>query len=384
MMVIIGLTGNTAFYRHHILQATASIDDNTPKHDAQHRLYLTEHLALSGDEEAKRILYDIFENNCTQKTPLGAGSIIRVDRIQGFLYVLNRLGDTVINEDVRYQSDNLLRVLEREIGAKSAIIKLEKYRSQNKLLDTYLQRIDTVRQKDQEQIKRNKKRKPDPRITKPYSEIKSELQSGRFFPAQWAQHATEADLKQAAEDLLQQNDPKSKSIYRYLNLFRDIDFPFHPSLLFRFIDFEHDIFSMPTITVNILKRLKHPAVRQFGLHLIRQNKHSAEAINLLVHNFKEHDWVKIQAVGHTLSTRADYHTFGFAIQDVFEENPSEQGLSALRLAFEKTPCSYCRLRILKQLNDVNALTNEILNESLFDANIEVREWAVAYKYKRNG
>ncbi|HBG26169.1 MAG: hypothetical protein A2Y10_13485 [Planctomycetes bacterium GWF2_41_51] len=70
----------------------------------------------------------------------------------------------------------------------------------------------------------------------------------------------------------------------------------------------------------------------------------------------------------------DIHSFGLSITSIAEENKTNELKELLIWVYENTPCSNCREQAVDRLKDIEALSQEIIDECLCDGFEEIREF----------
>lgn len=367
LMQLVHLTGEKSFYQYHILNATSWINSETNADDADHLLDMTHHLATRGNKKARQIFYDVFSRYVSPTDFWRTRWIIRLDKFKGLLFVANRLNDIVLNVSQSYDLDSLLRLTEELIGKIAYEKKLQQARKRDSQFDSFLKKVDAFRQ----QRKPNKR----PDIAKfAYEELKAQLDDiiGSLWP--WGTRADEQSLKQAARDLLEENDPKR--IKKYLSIFHDTPFPLEPQLLFPLIDHpDRQNRPIPVETLMTLANVQHPSVYDLALKLINENHFAGAAVRLLKLNFKAGDWQRIEEVTKRSLDDMDYHELQLTVRDIFKAYPMKEAIQSLLNMYEYGPCSFCRRYTLDSLHSIDAIPDSVRQECLYDSNLDIRALA---------
>ena len=369
MMEIIHLTKESDFYRRHILDATTQINEDMDDRDAVHLIGLTTEFAKQGDTQARQIIYDFVERTFKDDGSCGLSSIIEIDKVDGLVYVLDKLVPIRQQEEDYYWSDDLLWYLEDEIGEFEAQDALNIVRKTNANVDYYLNQLDGQKQ-GQEQGRGSRSIAQNPS----YAEIKSDIGNNSHIMG-WAKTASAQDLLEAATDLIKLDDPIL--IYRYLRFFMQTVFPLEPEYLFRFMNVEYPYSppSIPAVTLTALSNVQHPSVREFALQLIEQGEWAERAVRLLALNYEPSDWEMIEEMSRQTLDIESYHALGFSVQDVFKQHPDPIATQTLLNSYNYGSCSSCRRAILIMLNSIKALSDEIKAECLYDSSEDIRELA---------
>lgn len=363
------MTGEPEYYRHKIFEAAVSLN-NEKNDDAKQILEMVFRFAEENDQEAKQILYDHFTKRVTPANKLNnvdtdcAWSIVVLDELQGFLFVVDRLGRFSLNDpQLKADSTLLLGILEDLMGEAEAAAALDHARQQNRYVDDYLKLVEGFRRKrDSRKHKLIKKY--------PYAKIKQLLMAGEDLHFElWSKFAPAEDLQQAALDLLQEDDPKCLS--QYLRIFRRTPFPLPPDGLFKLT--EHPEGRIWAMTFAVLENISHPSVREFALKRIQENKEVGRAIGLLNRNFQDGDWALIESIIQRKLEQDDHHQVQMSVCHIFEDHPDQAATATLINLYEYAPCSFCREAIIDHLHSMAALPDHIREECLNDSNLHIRE-----------
>lgn len=379
IMDIIELTGEQKFYRKQILDAASAINDNADDRDASHLLDMVQQFAEQGDKEARQIIYDVI-STLTPENPWDAWRIIELDKIEGFLFIADNLGEFAISGAKFYETDYLLWSLEDDVGEAEATKTLTEARQDNERIDAYLKVVEKYRADREQHGKASQSRKSKP-TNLTYSEITKQIESPGWggMLNTWGKTADPESLKLVANDLLQEEDPDK--LRKYLTIFRRTPFPLNPEPLFKLIDYRdnrHPTLSIqvPAKMFTVLENINHPSVRDFALRLFADKQWYGRAIGLLKSNFEDGDWSFIEEMTQrTFDNDFIHHNLEMSVRKVFDEHPSQAAAGALLNLYEYAPCSFCRRTIVKQLHSIDALTDSIREECLYDSNLEIRELA---------
>jgi hypothetical protein len=273
-------------------------------------------------------------------------------------------------EEDPYWSDHLLWYLEDEIGELEARDALNIVRKSNANVDYYLNQLDKEKQQYTSNTKQTIPIKPS------YSEVRTHIGKNKFVNLfQWGETADIQDLIEAANDLIQLDDPKL--IWHYLKIFTRVTFPLEPQHLFRFmnVEYPHQYFSIPGVTLSVISRLQHQTVRGFALQLIEKGEWAERAVRLLALNYEPSDWNMIEAMSYQTLDDDTYHELSNSVRDVFKHHPDLIATKTLLNIYEYNPCSNCRRAVLIMLNSIDALSDEIKEECLYDSSEDIRDLA---------
>jgi hypothetical protein len=368
MMDIIRLTNEKTYYRHHILQAASWINSNTDKYDADHLLDMTFEFAARGNKKARQILYDVFSKHISIANLWWSTRLIHLDKFEGLSFVLNRLKNMDLNASHFSAVNGILHVAEKIIGVDVYAKQLEQARKHDSQIDDFLNTLENTRQQD-----RRSRTFTTANCT--YEELQRHLEDetrGGF--SFWGSGADEQSLIRAAHDLLQEAEPVR--IKKYLEIFYETPFPLEPQLLFPFV-YHPDNHNRPIAiqALRALKNIQHPSVREFALKLIGENHFAGSAVGLLEHNLEDEDWQLIEAVTKRSLADIDYHELQINVRDVFKSHRTKQATQSLLNLYENGRCSFCREYVVAELHNLDALSDTIREECLYDSNMDIRALA---------
>jgi hypothetical protein len=365
---IIRLSGEEAFYRQQVIDATKTADKKEYKRDTSHLLDIVGCFAREGDEEARQVLYQLFESTINADEYGFPSRIIDIDGLKGFVYVIEKIAELPLETHDYFFDDLLLWYLEDVIGEQRAETTLAELRGTNQKLDAYLKIVEQYRATRHGKI---------PRPTSPqksigYEELEPIIKT--LTPSEiyeWSQTTDEESLFRVAIALEQETD--TLLLRKYLYIFRRKAYPRPPQALFSLTS--HKDNQIAAMTFSILEYTISPIIRSFALELIAKEQNIGRAIGLLERNFEESDWELIETATRKTLSDDDYHLIQSSVRDVFEAHPSPKAIQSLLNLYEYGVCSFCRFYILEHLVTLDALPESIKQECFYDSNEDIREWA---------
>lgn len=134
----------------------------------------------------------------------------------------------------------------------------------------------------------------------------------------------------------------------------------------------------------VLQNIRHPLVREFALNHIDDNFENA--LPLVIKNYKTEDeelLIKyVKSIPIDFECTSNWHMIYLDVLNMLYD-----GLKApktlLYFIWEHTYCSCCRAKALKQLGRRRLLTDEMIKESLYDSNDEIRKYAMRIYRRKN-
>jgi hypothetical protein len=389
---VIKLTTDPDFFRDSILAALENIDNpNSP--DAYQLLGLaTRYAADRENQRARQIVYDQFVSHLGTDTWgdwRRAYKIFYIDDIEGLLFTAERFGEILRNPPDGWhlisQFDEDEESCDEEERAQWRA--LAESAQTNPKIAAYL---DYERNEHTERRPRRKRT----RTIKPgelYVYIKPRLAKINWRKSQhdlrmWSLDAAEDDLQRAAVDMIALNPFEERDLWNaYCCIFDKRPFPQDPHKLTDVVRQisgkphygEDDISSEKWLklnTLNMLEKVTHPAVRVLAIDLLDDNDWHAWTVDMLVSNWQDGDWARLEAISVRQMDRDQWHGFAMAIRHAFNAHPSPAAETTLLNVYEHNPCSFCREANVESLHQLDALPDWMIAECRHDANYDLREW----------
>jgi hypothetical protein len=378
MFDVVKATGNEAYYRDRILEAVkhhqSDPDAEYEDYDVPHTFDLARLFAADGDSLARQTIYDVFLSGLSKDTSnlTGAATIVKLDGIEGLVFVGTKLGELALADTTFEDDDQLLHLAEENSDKETVAKALEQAIATNPQLAAY---ISIVRKYEAEHEANRKNRKRQHPSTVSYEALKQHIENPRdglyISGHTWGEYASPEDLTQAAIDLQKQTDPKK--LVKYIQIFHAAPFPLDPNILF--IRAQHADERVAVNAISALENMSHPAVRSFALKSIEQGFFVGHAVGLLTNNFQDGDWQLIEDIAKRDLEEENYHILGISVRDVFERHPEPSSAQTLLYLYENGPCSMCRYGIVKCLYQINAVPEWMAQECRYDADTYLRDMA---------
>lgn len=385
MLDVVRLTGETEYYREHVLNALSTHEYED--WDVQQQIMFATILAGEGDERARQAVYDTVVRHMNDE--LLGSVLINLDGMEGLAFILERLAETQSKPSFSgFDTEYLIGVLEDREGIKQAQRKLKQYSASNPHVASLVQAgFDARERRKQARRKRPHPAKYSYQDVKLWMENPDTLKSPPISWVVWGKYASEEDLVQAARDLLQVADNETQRILAYVQIFRHRCFPLAPD---RLIEWAKLIGGKPILqpdgsfdpearisylVLSSLSLYAHAEVRALALWMIEQSKQAGRAVGLLAANYQQGDWQLIKSLTRQNLNNENYHSLGFSVEGVFKQHPSTDAISALLDVYEYGPCSNCRRRFVECLDSLDAVPAWMLDECKYDANHDLRQLA---------
>ena len=128
-----------------------------------------------------------------------------------------------------------------------------------------------------------------------------------------------------------------------------------------------------------LENIRHPAVRQFAFSNVEQGIRTPENFALLATNYASEDGKLLEYLLQELIVRKDRDSIHGAGMDIYRAFYNGSGIPhpkhLLPHLYEWNPCSFCRESALAYMSKHRMLTEEILEECLYDSSYDIRRYA---------
>lgn len=128
--------------------------------------------------------------------------------------------------------------------------------------------------------------------------------------------------------------------------------------------------------LNILEEIRHPQVREFALQLLDSNVE--DALPMFIKNFQKGDEELltrlVKSVPVDFDSRHNWHSIHMDVM-FMSDDKQKAPIELLKFIYENNYCSECRNFVLDIMAKRRLLTDEILQECLYDSKYETRRFA---------
>lgn len=352
---IIQLSGTSALLQERILLALGTQEG----WDLLQVYRLAKIFALNGNPNALTAMKKGFRYHEEWNSFIGDEEIIDAGGEQGFLFVAEQIGRKIRSSDYE-EFGFLLKHAYESLGEDKVIALLEGIRDAN--IQAFI-RSSSVEQSHV----------PSQPVEVSYAELKSSIRSkpGPLYPYfSWGRKASEADLVKAADDLLDEEDPRR--LEAYLQIFRTRAFPHDPQKMVELARSGNKRLRSAAIRALSKIKVKDERIRQLGIELIRQPDTEIEALELFIHLYREEDLPLLEHVVFKKRSKYSFHSIGSSITDIFTERPSPLCQNILVELYKKGCCSICRKKFVQIMLSSHVLPLTIRDEMQYDCNPAIR------------
>lgn len=366
---IVKLTGDTG---HFAKISACGLLEAREYWDVDHLFSLNQLFAKAGNENARQALYEKFRQDDATEHFVGADEIIKLDRLEGLLFVLERIGAWVETHPEYWVDSWLLRGAQEDLGVE-VMAAVREAAENNQSIRSYL---EAVGKHERERKTGHQQRSDFRKFT--YAEMRDRMRAAhgnvpRGWLSGWGKHTLDESIRLAAADLLNEHD--DQLLVAYLRLFSLRPFPLdHQRLVELAASANADV---ATASRRALRHLQSKAVRTLALDLLRQGTANSDVLRLLVKNYGRDDHMLIESMLDRQQSEDDFHWTAHAVVHVFEANPQASALTSLVKVYENCRCSICRSGAVKIMVDRHIIPPGILKECKYDSYEDTRRIASA-------
>ena len=139
---MIQLSGEMKFYRQPIFKRLRELaaEESRTGCDFWQLYYLVVEFALHNDQEARRIVYEIFDKTIHDETMEGCDAIIQLDGVNGLLYVLAKIGQRIQDGFGFWEAKYDIEQAEEKFGAETVQAAIDRETKTNPLVNAYFER----------------------------------------------------------------------------------------------------------------------------------------------------------------------------------------------------------------------------------------------------
>jgi hypothetical protein len=349
--------------------------------DVEQLCGLAKEMAAHGDEQARQALRVFVldkASSCGEDDVLGAEEWIELAGVEGVIEIAKACGQQLLSNPSA--KPNVLVYWLDEIGQsyQAALLQSAKIDPAIKAYWSYLEEsgeFTPSQSVDREMIRQQTRLRI--REQRPLGRILDEAKNSvGEFPGRYAtfgHYATPEELETVYAALLAAVDDAAR--VRLLWVFRRAPLPqLNDIVLDWAVDGDEKLRAAAIATVaqntderiHALARAKAAAGQLTGA--------DSEALSLFVHNYQGEDAQIISSALTEITPATDWeaHDLGWSLIDLAEQHADPNLAAALRWAYENTPCTNCRYRIVKLLDQLQALGDALLQECLHDAEEDTR------------
>jgi hypothetical protein len=371
-------------FRDSILRALKS---ETNCADLDQMCYLANEMALDGDKYAREALKDFVLKSAAvqgETDHFGVDEYIKIDGANAVLELARIYGQRLI-ENPKDDVLSRLSYEDEECKAFAQLLKEHSYSDHRiKVYFDYLDDNDELdpfvvpSEADREIESENRKREflSQYNVERIIDCVKIEDNRNRYICRTFGRYAKQKELKVVFVELLKAKEDAVRK--RLLWVFGTIPLPTIHECFFEWADSKDE--ELRASILSAFSNFKNDKVHEFARQRVREGKilgwGNSFVLDIFEKNFENDDAKLISdAVLTSKPVKDDIHRFGLSITSIAEENKTSELKDILIWVYENTPCSNCRKHAAKGLNEIGALSQEMIDECMWDGSEEIREFA---------
>jgi len=198
------------------------------------------------------------------------------------------------------------------------------------------------------------------------------LRKGRKFSAF---RASEQELTDLAHAALNEENLTIKALL--LNEFSRDRFPLDITPLMEYAKSDNKL--LAETSIDRLKKLKDEKIRNLAIELLTEKGVNSFALGLLEKNYKKSDDAVI--LSEIKKIRNISHDVQQDIVNIYTCHRSKNAFPILFRVYKKGKCAFCREGVIEAMEHCGVLTNEIIDECLYDSYDDIQKKAKKLKKK---
>ena len=191
-----------------------------------------------------------------------------------------------------------------------------------------------------------------------------------------AKKASDAEFLELAHTVLCEDDETVKALL--LMMFWRRPFPLDITPLIEYAKSKNELLS--EIAIDKLSYVKDKRIHDLAIILLEEKGFGSLALGLLIKNYQKTDNDIIRKLTAKASS-VPQHVQG-DIVDIYKHHRSANALPILLHVYQKGYCTHCRYGIVQAMNHCKVLSDEIIEECLYDSYEDTRKMAKRIKSQR--
>lgn len=341
-------------------------------------LYL---FAADGSNKAREALYEKYNallgslsrrNNPAVKESLEwlCVWVTSLDGFPAFKSIVIQLGEYAFNNSEAANMDWFYSNAKNKFGAKRVDTFLHNNTAKSDYVKAFLNSVSHTGIQE--------KRSTEPPALEEIIEAAKEKQGGfrsRGLALRFSRTATEDELLRLAEYAVQETDLEIK--LELLWTFRKVRFPLDEQFIFELTESDNE--AIRDAAFEMLQHLPSDRIHGYAINLINQKKEPANALSLLCYCFKSEDeTILLEGIQSLPVTYEDgeWHGVFMDAEKLFDNRSLKMNSSLFTYMYRQTLCSYCRHMLVKSMCKRKMLSNELLEECVYDSYGDTRDFAI--------
>lgn len=340
--------------------------------DAYHRFKILNLIAKYNEVSLKPLIYKIFEQNISNSFEfILREDLVEMDGYSAAIFIAETIGAHLLKDNLYYENKDFIKYVENNIEP-TFEKNLYKLSMKNRHIRRYL---NTSHKNELKKKTFKEKRKLG------YREIIERInakENVHFFLKKWI--ISEYDLIKIAEELLKEKD--TYKLKKYLSIFWYRKFPLSIDLVIKLAKSKN--IQLSSSAKQVLSNIKNKNIREYAIDALKNKLRTYEIsdnIDLLRKNYKPIDrrlFEKLLCVNYN---KEILHSIHSSILSVLAVNKTRNCYNIFKEIYKNLNCLSCRERMIDILIKEKILRGKMLQESLFDANPDIR--IKVRRYMRN-
>lgn len=318
--------------------------------------------AQSGDALARAKIYERFLYKSNNSDWEGASEIIALDGIDGLLFVADRIGAYLAQQENRDEYAYLISHFQRLYPQIDVYTELNNAAIKSYNTQVYLDTIKKTELQNQAWIEEEKKKK--------YGSVIEEIKSKTYFVSRYKE-LTVTELQEIADIFLTETKLEKKA--KYLRIFIWHKYPYDITPLLLLAKGKTNKYRIKEYALEALKHITSPAVRELHLNKIANTTTPSRYTDLLLSNYEDEDCQTLCNIANKYQSEEIIEQLAISYILIFTKNKTPKCQFPLELLYDKMNCAIHRHDLVKILIDNNVLSEKLKDEIQFDCDEETRK-----------
>jgi hypothetical protein len=328
---------------------------------------LAESYAASGDDEFRKLLYELAEHHSDSVDGSFAEfPLIRLDGMKGFLFAAAIRGRELATREWAWDDDSMLRFAREFLFEDPVRQALEASD------DIAVRRFaDAARQASMHDTSAKETNRRAKIAAIPAEEIleRAEVRKSTAEFVGWGRWAPTEEVRKVVDRLWQIDEPAA--IVCLLRIFTMRGLPEFDARLIELCRHNHEDISHRAYRV--LRYHTHPGVREFALRQIDDGRVDSSVVGLFRTNFMPGDERLLFDVLEMPDDVEERHGLLLDVSALLEKNPEADPSLLGLLVYAQTPCSQCRQGAVEVLTKRRLAPSWMLDECRLDCDLDIRK-----------
>ncbi|MGN1417045.1 MAG: hypothetical protein ACI4XF_09385 [Oscillospiraceae bacterium] len=201
-------------------------------------------------------------------------------------------------------------------------------------------------------------------------------EGGKMFPIDalsFGRHGSPEEKRRLAEIAVSETDIGKKAELLYMFSEKEDPFPLDPEILIEYAESDNE--RLKNAALDALCVIRADSVHEYSLSLLKK-EYSEKAVEMLIKNYKDSDFGLFMDILNSLDVSYEDTDWHGIIRFILHEAENDRiPDEALMYIYNNSLCSFCRGSAVDEMRRRDILTDQIINECLYDCNSDIRETA---------